>query len=201
MHGELLSSALQRVPGVERLYVLPSGPIPPNPSELLATERCHEVLASLQADDTLVIVDTPPVLTVTDAAALAPSAGGILIVAAARVDPPEAGAPGARGLPSDLGARSSASCSTAPTAPRPRATAKAPAAASGGRRAVAARSSRPRRAPKSADPTARSAGPQRLDHRRDHRAPLVERVLALDPRAEADHRDRRARPGGRQRPR
>ena len=85
VHGELLSSALQRVPGVERLYVLPSGPIPPNPSELLATERCHEVLASLQADDTLVIVDTPPVLTVTDAAALAPSAGGTLIVAAARV--------------------------------------------------------------------------------------------------------------------
>jgi capsular exopolysaccharide synthesis family protein len=85
VHGELLSSALQRVPGVERLYVLPSGPTPPNPSELLATERCHEVLASLQADDTLVIVDTPPVLTVTDAAALAPSAGGILIVASARV--------------------------------------------------------------------------------------------------------------------
>jgi non-specific protein-tyrosine kinase len=84
VHGELLSAALQRVPGVERLYVLPSGPIPHNPSELLATERCHEVLASLQADDTLVIVDTPPVLTVTDAAALAPSAGGILIVATAR---------------------------------------------------------------------------------------------------------------------
>jgi polysaccharide biosynthesis transport protein len=84
VHGELLSSALQRVPGVERLYVLPSGPIPSNPSELLATERCHEVLASLQADDTLVVVDTPPVLTVTDAAALAPSSGGILVVAAAR---------------------------------------------------------------------------------------------------------------------
>jgi polysaccharide biosynthesis transport protein len=84
VHGDPLSSVLQRVPGVERLYVLPSGPIPPNPSELLASERCHEVLASLQADDTLVIVDTPPVLTVTDAAALAPSAGGILVVAAAR---------------------------------------------------------------------------------------------------------------------
>ena len=85
VHGELLSNALQRVPGVDRLYVLPSGPIPPNPSELLATERCHEVLSSLQADDTLVIVDTPPLLVVTDAAALAPSAGGILLVAAARV--------------------------------------------------------------------------------------------------------------------
>ncbi len=43
--------------------------------------RC---LSSLQADDTLVIVDTPPLLVVTDAAALAPSAGGILLVAAAR---------------------------------------------------------------------------------------------------------------------
>jgi non-specific protein-tyrosine kinase len=85
VHGEPLSGALQRVPGVERLYVLSSGPIPSNPSELLASERCHEVLSSLQADDTLVIVDTPPLLVVTDAAALAPSAGGILVVAAARV--------------------------------------------------------------------------------------------------------------------
>jgi tyrosine-protein kinase len=84
VHGELLSNALQRVPGVERLYVLPSGPIPPNPSELLGTERCHEVISSLQADDTLVIVDTPPLLVVTDAATLAPSAGGVLVVAAAR---------------------------------------------------------------------------------------------------------------------
>ena len=84
VHGEPLSSALQRVPGVDRLYVLPSGPIPPNPSEILTTDRCHEVMASLQADDTLVIVDTPPLLAVTDAAALAPSAGGILIVATAR---------------------------------------------------------------------------------------------------------------------
>ena len=85
VHGELLSNALQRVPGVERLYVLPSGPIPSNPSELMASDRCHEVLSSLQSDDTLVIVDTPPLLVVTDAAALAPSAGGVLIVAAARV--------------------------------------------------------------------------------------------------------------------
>lgn len=84
VHGEPLSSALQRVPGVERLYVLPSGPLPGNPSELLATERCQEVLSSLEADDTLVILDTPPVLAVTDAAALAPSAGGILVVATAR---------------------------------------------------------------------------------------------------------------------
>jgi non-specific protein-tyrosine kinase len=84
VHGEPLSSALQRVPGVERLYVLPSGPVPPNPSELLATERCHEVLTSLQADDTLVIVDTPPALAVTDAAELAQSAGGVLVVASAR---------------------------------------------------------------------------------------------------------------------
>jgi capsular exopolysaccharide synthesis family protein len=84
VRGELLSSALQRVPGVERLYVLASGPVPADPSEMLATERCHEVLASLQADDTLVILDTPPVLAVTDAAALAASSGGVLVVASAR---------------------------------------------------------------------------------------------------------------------
>src|SRR5262249_36270449 len=55
------------------------------PAELLASQRCYEVLASLQADDTLVLVDTPPILMFTDAAELAPAVGGILLVAAASV--------------------------------------------------------------------------------------------------------------------
>ena len=65
--------------------MLPTGPVPPKPAELLASPRSHEVLASLQADDTLVIVDTPPLLLATDAVALAPALGGILLVATARV--------------------------------------------------------------------------------------------------------------------
>ena len=82
--GEREVSSLQRVAGNDQLSVLPTGPVPPNPAELLASPRSHEVLAGLRADDALVIVDTPPLLLATDAVALAPALGGILLVATAR---------------------------------------------------------------------------------------------------------------------
>jgi non-specific protein-tyrosine kinase len=85
VYGAALSETLQRVPGSDNLYVLPTGPIPGNPAALLASQRCYEVLASLQADDTLVLIDTPPLQLVTDAAQLAPAMGGMLLVATARV--------------------------------------------------------------------------------------------------------------------
>ena len=84
VYGAPLSEALKRVAGSDNLYVLPTGPIPGNPAALLASQRCYEVLASLQADDTLVLIDTPPVLLATDAAQLAPAVGGMLLVATAR---------------------------------------------------------------------------------------------------------------------
>jgi succinoglycan biosynthesis transport protein ExoP len=85
VYGAPLSEALKRAPGSDNLYVLPTGPMPANPAALLASQRCYEVLASLQADDTLVLIDTPPLLVVTDAAQLAPAVGGMLLVATARV--------------------------------------------------------------------------------------------------------------------
>lgn len=83
--GERSVRSLQPTEGNDRLFVLPTGPVPPKPAELLASSRSHEVLGELQADDTLVIVDTPPLLLATDAVALAPALGGILLVATARV--------------------------------------------------------------------------------------------------------------------
>ncbi len=77
--------SLRPTEGNDRLFVLPSGPIPPKPAELLASPRSHEVLGELHADDALVIVDTPPLLLATDTVALAPALGGILLVATARV--------------------------------------------------------------------------------------------------------------------
>ncbi len=68
MQGEVpLSAALQAFSGEPGLSVLVSGPIPSDPSELLASRRTAEVLASLRADGALVLLDTPPVLPVTDA--------------------------------------------------------------------------------------------------------------------------------------
>jgi capsular exopolysaccharide synthesis family protein len=62
-----LSAALQKVPGQARLSVMASGPLPPNPSELLSSKRTIDVLTSLQAESDIVLIDSPPVLPVTDA--------------------------------------------------------------------------------------------------------------------------------------
>jgi non-specific protein-tyrosine kinase len=62
-----VSAALQKVPGQARLSVMASGPLPPNPSELLSSKRTIEVLTSLQAEADIVLIDSPPVLPVTDA--------------------------------------------------------------------------------------------------------------------------------------
>jgi non-specific protein-tyrosine kinase len=60
--------------------VLASGPLPPNPSELLASQHMADLLAELRERYTLVLLDTPPLLPVTDAAAVAPSADGVILV-------------------------------------------------------------------------------------------------------------------------
>lgn len=76
-----LSAGLHRVGGQERLLLLPSGPIPPNPSELLAGRRMVEVIRALQAEVDVVLLDCPPVLPVTDAAVLSTRVDGVLLVA------------------------------------------------------------------------------------------------------------------------
>ncbi|MDR0920964.1 MAG: CpsD/CapB family tyrosine-protein kinase [Lactobacillales bacterium] len=65
---------------VERLSVLTSGPQPPNPSELLGTNRMNEVIHDLSTKFDLVIFDTPPVATVTDAQILASRTDGTILV-------------------------------------------------------------------------------------------------------------------------
>lgn len=78
-----LVDALQKVPGVADLYLLASGPAPPNPSELLAGARCAEVLRDLGEHCDLVLIDCPPVLPVTDASVLASRVDGTLLVVSA----------------------------------------------------------------------------------------------------------------------
>ncbi len=62
------------------LYVLPCGPIPPNPSELLSSRSMDEFLVTALKVYDLVIFDTPPVLVVTDAQLLANKCDGTVLV-------------------------------------------------------------------------------------------------------------------------
>jgi len=75
-----LSVAIQPVPGQQRLSLVGSGPLPPNPSELLASRRMIEVLTSPQSLADIVLVDTPPVLPVTDALVLSGRVDATLMV-------------------------------------------------------------------------------------------------------------------------
>ncbi len=63
-----------------RLHVLPSGPLPPNPSELLGSRGMGELLGKLSDRFDLVLIDAPPLLPVTDAAVLATQTDGALLV-------------------------------------------------------------------------------------------------------------------------
>lgn len=63
--------------------VLPAGPTPPNPADLLASEGMAELLKVLGQEYDHVLIDTPPLLPVTDAAILAAATSGALLVTAA----------------------------------------------------------------------------------------------------------------------
>ena len=72
--------AISSVEAVPNLWLLTSGPTPPNPSELLGSGRMKELMAQLSEAFSYVIVDTPPVNAVTDASILAASASGTILV-------------------------------------------------------------------------------------------------------------------------
>ncbi len=62
------------------LTVLPAGPVPPNPSELLGSQHMGTLIQALAAQYDHVIIDTPPLLPVTDAAVLATVADGAVLI-------------------------------------------------------------------------------------------------------------------------
>jgi succinoglycan biosynthesis transport protein ExoP len=80
-----LMAAIQRVPGEPALALLASGAPPPNPSELLGSKQTSELLFALQSQFDIVLVDSPPVLSVTDASVLSLWVDTTLVVASAGV--------------------------------------------------------------------------------------------------------------------
>ena len=76
--------AIAQVTEQENLRVLTTGPLPPNPAELLGSQRMRAVLERLKAGGDLVIFDSPPLQAVTDAAILSSFLDGTLLVIDAR---------------------------------------------------------------------------------------------------------------------
>jgi len=74
---------------VDNLFVLPAGAIPPNPSELLGSQRMKDLLSFLKKDFDYVLVDIPPVNIVADGLLIANVMDGVLLVCSSGVVPTE----------------------------------------------------------------------------------------------------------------
>ena len=80
MDNSGLASPPMQETGVEGLSVLTSGPLPPNPAEVMGSRRMEEMIGALAELADQVFFDTPPVVAVTDAAVLATKVDGVLLV-------------------------------------------------------------------------------------------------------------------------
>ena len=78
-----LDEAIQPT-GVKGLYLISAGLTPPNPSELLGSKMMREVLASLEAAYDHVLIDSAPILPVSDSVALSSMVDGVVIISGAR---------------------------------------------------------------------------------------------------------------------
>ncbi|WP_173107789.1 CpsD/CapB family tyrosine-protein kinase [Bacillus sp. KH172YL63] len=73
--------------GVDKLHILSSGPVPPNPAELLSSRAMEQFFEDAYKEYDLIIFDTPPVLVVTDAQILANQCdGSILVVSSGKTE-------------------------------------------------------------------------------------------------------------------
>lgn len=79
-----LNNVVQAWGHEQLLEVLPAGTVPPNPSELLQSDRMRSLLSELQQTYDLILLDAPPLLPVTDATILARRASGAILVVAAQ---------------------------------------------------------------------------------------------------------------------
>ncbi|MCL6610108.1 MAG: CpsD/CapB family tyrosine-protein kinase [Peptococcaceae bacterium] len=84
VQGRKVSEAARETQ-ISGLYFVPSGPIPPNPSELVASVRMAGLLEEAREQYDVVLLDSPPMVTVTDAALLSTRVDGVMLVVKAGV--------------------------------------------------------------------------------------------------------------------
>jgi capsular exopolysaccharide synthesis family protein len=77
-------------PSVPNLSAIPTGPLPPNPADLLSSHRLADAIAQLRDKFKFIVIDTPPVMAATDAVILSVQADGVLLVVRSGETPKEA---------------------------------------------------------------------------------------------------------------
>jgi len=77
-------------PAITNLAAIPTGPIPPNPADLLSSRRLTELVADLRSRYKFVVIDSPPIMAATDAVILSVLVDGVLLVVRSGETPKEA---------------------------------------------------------------------------------------------------------------
>jgi capsular exopolysaccharide synthesis family protein len=77
-------------PGISNLSIIPTGPVPPNPADLLSSHRLSDMVVELRRRYKFVVIDSPPIMAATDAVILSVLADGVLMVVRSGETPKEA---------------------------------------------------------------------------------------------------------------
>ncbi len=77
-------------PTIPNLVAIPSGPLPPNPADLLSSQRLVEAIAELRTKFKFIVIDSPPIMAATDAVILSVHSDGVLLVVRSGTTPKEA---------------------------------------------------------------------------------------------------------------
>jgi succinoglycan biosynthesis transport protein ExoP len=74
-------------PGISNLDAIPTGPVPPNPADLLSSYRLTEMVSELRKRYKFIVIDSPPIMAATDAVILSVAVDGVLLVVRSGVTP------------------------------------------------------------------------------------------------------------------
>ena len=77
-------------PAIPNLSAIPTGPLPPNPADLLSSHRFADAIVELRTKFKFIVIDTPPIMAATDAVILSVQADGVLLVVRSGETPKEA---------------------------------------------------------------------------------------------------------------
>jgi len=77
-------------PAIPNLSAIPTGPLPPNPADLLSSHKLDDAIAELRTKFKFIVIDSPPIMAATDAVILSVKADGVLLVVRSGETPKEA---------------------------------------------------------------------------------------------------------------